>query len=360
MKRPITLIVLVVLLATPQLQGGSPQKAYFAATVPGTWAQHESSWEMPNGMVGTNLYTYVRAPDSSGRVQIEVDTETLAGPGEGMNSRQLFIMDPGFDMARNFLNHMMFLEASAAQTDDGPPVLMQDDVIEIMRQSAGDLTNSVTFKGRATRAGLECDHYVYSYISGGPQATQQAGEICLSETVPFGVVHQTGRVTDAAGELVSSFEQKLVESGAGRSGTAVLLAVAPKAAEVTAEGANPQAIPSLSLLEAYQSGRIRLAVEVEEGTGGRRLRLAALSTTEEPFELVVPVGSVTLPADSPLGELRLVLGDDLQFNLSPGGSTPPFEAGQPGDRGATGGAFQLIVYEGQPLFQGSVEVGPLG
>lgn len=357
--RSLALVVVVLLLAAPLLLAGSPQKPYFAATVPGTWAQYESSWEMPNGMQGTNVYTYIRAPDSAGRVQIEVDTETLAGPGEGMTNRQLFILEPGFDMARDFLNHMKYLEASAAQTNDGPPALMQDDVIEIMRQSASDLTSSVTFKGRATRAGVACDHYVYSYTSGGPHGTLQEGELCLDEAIPFGVVFQKGRVTDGSGNLVSSFEQKLVDSGTGRSGTAVLLAVAPKAVEAGAEGTSPHGVSSLSLLEAYQSGRIRLAVEVEEGTGGRRLRLAALSTTEEPFELVVPMGPLTIPADSPLGELRLMVAEDQEFFLSPGGSTPPFEAGQPGDRGATGGAFQLVVYEGQPLFQGSVEVGPL-
>ena len=51
--------------------------------------------------------------------------------------------------------------------------------------------------------------------------------------------------------------------------------------------------------------------------------------------------------------------EEESFSLPPGGSLPPFEAGQPGERGATGGRFQLTVYECQPLFQGSVEVGPL-
>jgi hypothetical protein len=357
--RSFTLVLLLLSVSTPRLQADSLEKAYFAATLPGTWAQYESSWEMPDGTVGTNIYTYIRAPDSADRVRIEVDTKTLAGPGEGMISRQLFILEQGFDLAQNFLNHMKFMEASVAQTGDGTPSLMQDNVIEIMRQSAGDVTNSVTFKGRATKEGVECDHYDYSYTSGGPHATLQEGELCLAETVPFGVVFQKGRVMDAAGDLVSSFEQKLLDSGTEKSGAAALLAMTPEAKQATRQRATSQAVPSLPLLEAYESEKVRLVVEVEEGTGGRRLRLIALNKTEEPFDLVVPGGPLTIPADSPLGVLRLVVVEEERFSLPPGGSSPPFEAGQPGERGATGGKFQLTMYEGQPLFQGSVEVGPL-
>lgn len=357
--RSLALAILVVSLTTPLLQAQSLQKAYFAATQPGTWAKYESTWEMPDGMAGTNIYTYIRASDSADRVRIEFDTETLAGPGAGMITRQLFIMEPGFDLAGDFLNHGKFTEASIAQTGDGPPSLMQANVLTIIREVAGDLTNSVTFKGQAEREGRDCDLYAYSYESGGPHVSFQEGEICLDETVTFGVVYQKGRVTNAEGELTSSFEQKLLESGAGESGAAALLAMTPDAAPATPEGAAPMALPSLPLLEAYQNESIRLVVEVVEDTAGRRLELVALNKTQEPFELVVPAGPLSIPADSPLGVLNLVIGEEQRFSLAPGGSSPPFAAGQPGERGATEGKFQLTVYEGQPLYQGSVTVGPL-
>jgi hypothetical protein len=357
--RSFTVVVLLLSVSAPQLRAGSLEKAYFAATLPGAWAQYESSWEMPDGTAGTNVYTYIRAPDSDDRVRIEIDTETLAGPGEGMISRQLFIMEPGFDLAENLLNHVMFVEASVMQAGDATPSLMQENVIEIIRESAGDVTNSVTFKGRAQMSGRECDHYGYSYTSGGPHATLQEGELCLDETVPFGVVYQKGRVTNAAGELTSSFEQKLLDSGTGKSGTAALLAMTPEAEPTTAERAPHEAIQSSVLLEAYQGEKIRLVVEVEEGTGGRRVTLIAVNQTEESFDLIVPEGFLTIPADSPLEVLRLVVEEEHRFSLSPGGSSPSFAAGQSGERGATGGKFQLTVYEGQPLFQGTVEVGPL-
>jgi hypothetical protein len=346
--------ILLFSLTTPQLQAASLQKAYFAATQPGSWAKYESNWEMADGMVGTNLYTYTRASDSGDRVRIEVETETLAGPGEGMITRQLFIMEPGFDLGRDFLDRMKFLQATVAQVGDGTPSLMQENVIEIMRQAAGDFTNSVTFNGREEEKGIECDLYSYSFKLGGPHTTVQEGEICLGETVPFGLVYQKGRVMDAGGTQVSSFEQKLLDSGVGKNGTEGLLALTPEAVTES-----PEASTSLSLLEAYEAGRVRLAVEVAEGTGGRRLDLVAMNASSDPIDIVIPAGALAIPADSPLGVLNIVVEAEQRFSLPPGGSSPAISVGQPGDRGATEGKFNLVVYEGQPLYQGSVTVGPL-
>ena len=60
-----------------------------------------------------------------------------------------------------------------------------------------------------------------------------------------------------------------------------------------------------------------------------------------------------------MDSLELVFSDDLRFSLAAGGSTQPIPVGQPGARGATAGRFQLTVFDGQPLFQGSVDVGPM-
>jgi len=271
-----------------------------------------------------------------------------------MISRQLFIMGPGFDLTTNYLSRMMFLEASVSQIGDGVASLMQEDVIDIMRQSAADFTNSVTFGGRHQLQGIECDLYSYSFTSGGPHATAQEGEICLLETVPFGIVFQKGRVTDAEGLPVSSFEEKLVESGKGRPASEVLLAMTPEPGPETSG-----AVPALPLMEAYETGKVRLAVEVVDGSGGRLLDLVIVNATEESLDLVVPGGSLDFAADSPLGALKVSVEEELRLSLEPGGSSPSFSVAQSGDRGATAGKFNLVVYEGQPLYQGSVTVGPL-
>jgi len=201
MKRPAAvLIATFALFLNPSPVGSdSLQKAYFAATPPGAWAKYESNWKMADGTSGASVYTYIRAADSDGRVRIEITTRTVAGPGEGVVARQLFVMEPGFDLAREFMDRMRYLEASAAQTNEGPAAAMQANVIEIMRAAAGDLTDSVTFKGTKQIDGRECDHYDYSYRSGGPYVTLQEGEICLDETVPFGVVYQKGQSKDEEG-----------------------------------------------------------------------------------------------------------------------------------------------------------------
>ena len=350
---------LLVSLTAPQLEAGSLEKAYFAATPPGSWARCESNWELPDGTVGTNVYTYIRASDATSRVRIETQTEVLSGPGSGTTTRQLFIMAPEFDLSENYLNRVQFLQATVAQSGDAPPALMQGNIIEILRAAAGDLTNSVTFMGHTEEGGRACDLYAYSYESGGPHVTLQEGEICLDEAVPFGIVFQKGRITKPGGDLVSSFEEKLLDSGSGKSGTAAMLALTPEEPAASPENAPTDAVDSLTLLEAYQNEKARLLVQVEDGTGGRRLELIAQNMTEDAFDLVLPGGPLTIPAGTPLGSLTVVVGEEQRFSLAPGGSSPAISAGQPGERGATGGDFQLMMYEGEPLFQGSVNVGPL-
>lgn len=349
----------VLLMSVFHIGAASLEKAYFSATPPGAWATYESSWEMPNGMGGTNAYTFLRASDSEDRIRFEVTTEVLTGPGEGGTTRQLFIMEPAFDFGRNFMNYMGFVEASVSQSGDGPATLMQANIIDILRGSASDLTNSVTFTGTKTVAGHECDHYTFSYSSGGPHITHHEGEICLNEAVPFGVVSQKGRSTDQEGTPGSSYGKTLVDSGIGRSATEALLVMTPTSLSEASAAEGPEADAGLPLADAFQGGKVRLVVSVLEGTGGRRLKITTVNQVDERLELIVPKGPFTVHAGFPIGDLNLVVDREHLFSLEPGASSPAFSAGQSGDRGAVGGNFQLTVSEGKTLYQGSVDVGPL-
>jgi hypothetical protein len=381
----VLVTIAVILASTPGVAAGSFDKAYFAATPPGAWATYESSWEMDGGMAGTNSSTYIRAPDHEGRVRVEIVTRTLSGPGEGMTTRQLFVMEPGFDLATNFMNRMSHLEASVSQTGESPPSPMQDDIIAILRETGGDLTNSVTLEETRTIDTRECDCYAYSYSTGGANVIRLEGEICLDETVPFGVVFQKGRSTGQDGAPISTHEHKLVDSGIGRSATDALLAVvltpSPAAPEIepgtgdvaaaaqvdkvptvmpTPPGEeSPAPLASVSLLEAYQNGEVRLIVEVLEGSGGRRLVIDVENYSNEPLDLVVPAGPLSIPAESPIGTLSLSIDEEHRFSLLPGYSSPSFSAEQTGDRGATGGSFLLVVKDGVPTYLGEVVIGSL-
>ncbi len=167
------------------------------------------------------------------------------------------------------------------------------------------------------------------------------------------------KAMDASGELTSTFEQKLLDSGTGKSGATALAAMTPKPKQAAPGKAAPKALVSLLFPKAYQSGKIRLSVEVEKGSGGRRLILRARNQTKDPFEMVVPKGPLTIAAGSPVEVLRLVIDKEQRFPLTPNGTSPPFSAGQSGTRGAIEGKFELTVYEGEPLFSGSVKIGSL-
>ncbi len=259
--RTFILVCLFLSFTATQVMAESLKKPYFAATLPGTWAKHESSSKMPDGTTGKSIYMYIRASDDADRVRFELYTEFVSGTGKGMNSRMLSIMEPGFDLAMNFLNYVMFLETTVAQTGERKPSMTRDNVIKIMRENGGDFTNSVTFKGKTDKQGRKCDHYAYSYKLGGPSyAMLGEGEIWLDETVPFGVVFQKGKFTNASGKLMSAFEQKLIESGTGKSASAALLALTPKSKKAAPKKTTPKAIQSLSFLKAYQSVKIRLLV----------------------------------------------------------------------------------------------------
>jgi hypothetical protein len=357
--RSVALVGLLLSFTTIEAGAGSLNKPYFGATPPGAWAKTESSWEQPGGMAGTSRYTYIRVPDDAGRVRIEVDTEVVTGPGEGMVTRQLFVMEPGFDMAMNCPNRMMYMEGNVTLTGDGPPIVGQDAVIKIMRQAGMDLVNSVTFKGEARVQGRTCDHYAYSAKTGGAYATVNEGEIWLDATVPFGIVLQKGKVTDTAGKLLSTFEEKLVDSGTGNKGTAALLAATPAPKAAAPADAGPEPVQALSLLDAYKGGRIRLLVEVKPGSGGKHLTLKAVNKTKAPIDVIVPAGAVTLAADTPLTELKLVSEKEQRISVSAGGTSAPFAAQQAGKRGAIEGKFQLTTHDGNPLFMGNIKVGSL-
>ena len=90
--RVFMLVCLILFFATAQAGSETLKKAYFAATHPGSWAKYESSWKLKDGMTGANIYTYIRVPDSEGRVRIELEMETVSGPGKGMINRQFHIV----------------------------------------------------------------------------------------------------------------------------------------------------------------------------------------------------------------------------------------------------------------------------
>ena len=72
---------------------------------------------------------------------------------------------------------------------------------------------SAAFKGTQRVDSKDCDRYVYTR----KHAVQiETGELCLSASVPFGLVKQTISHTDAGGKIEYTAEVTLVDSGTSK------------------------------------------------------------------------------------------------------------------------------------------------
>ena len=355
-------VCLTLVYLTAGAWAGELKKPYFAATVPGDWAKRETATERPGGEDQQIIYTYTRAPDSAGRVRIETVTEVKAGPGEGTESRQLNILEPGFDLSRGFIGYMGSLEASLALSGD-QAFPMQPDVIEIIRKNVQDVSKAFTYKGEEKIGGRTCDHYIYKIEMGDPNPSVTEFDVWLSEEVPFGIVRQISVSKDASGTVQSTSVENLIDSGSGGEVNSLLLSGTPNPkggdAETTAGGAAEMAPDTLALSKAYQDGKIGLGVEVVEGSGGARLRITIQNKTRAPLAIVVPKGTTQLEADMPVNTLTIVADAEKKLVAPARGRSETVDVGQAGSRGAKEGKFKLSVYDGSPLFQGTVTMGPM-
>ena len=135
----------------------------------------------------------------------------------------------------------------------------------------------------------------------------------------------------------------------------VVLALALGAAPLVQAGA-PERRP---VLDAYKDGKVRLVVEVEQGTkDGGKVHVSVESTGKEAMKLVVPKGKTVFPGTMPLETFTIEVAADKPLDVEKDGASA-FEAAQKGRFRALNGRFTLVIYEGEPSFTGSVEAGPV-
>jgi hypothetical protein len=235
---------------------------------------------------------------------------------------------------------MRWVEKMQSSAPDGQQIDMDEETIRAIVSGATDYGAIVVFKGTETVDGKACDHYTYSYESGALGKVE--GEYWLSEKVPFAVVKEVVSGKDATGARYRN-ETKVVESG-----------VRP---ELAKPGKTPSAAapPVATLGGLYAAGKLSILVDVvpESST----VRLTVTNSGETALELVVPKGKTTLSCGEPVEELVLVADAERKLTIPAGSAAPPFELSQKGTRRPTKGSFTVSVYEGQPLFSGTVEMG---
>lgn len=347
--RSIVFILYVALSIWAPCDVSAGDKEYFGATRPGDWVEQDLT--TPDG----SRITYItkRLADDDGRVVVETTTKVIAGPGEGSESKSLNTFPADFNFARDWLSNGKFTEKMSM--DYGGMVMPIDDAtLKIIRDASKDYRGSLTFSGSETISGYSSDHYAYEVPVAGPTPSREIGDVWLSETIPFGVVRQTGKTVDDSGNATSSYELQLTDTGHEALSDGI------SADEPTISGAEALAVPTVvDLKDGYENGRVALDIVVVAGSAGRKLMITLRNKEDTELTVRVLAGELDLPADIPISTLRITIDHDAEFVLGPESSSEPIEVRQRGRRGPVDGKFTLSVYEGTYLFSGSVTTDTL-
>lgn len=353
--KTITLLVLLLISYGEVVQAEQFKKPYFTATKAGTWAKYEMTDKSGISMT----YTYKRLADSDGRIVFEHTNFVNSGPGKGEKATTIYVLEPGFDFDTNMLSYGTAIQALIAQNNGGEPNVTTAQVIKMIRESSVDFSKSMNFKNREKVDQYQCDHYAYTATSGGPRPMTHIGNIWLDEKVPFGVVKQSASIKDNS-KTIGDFNMRLLEFGSDAKGVPALLAKIPKAHKPPEKEQPEKAVvQSYTLTEAYKKEKVRLKVDVKEGSGGRRLFIVIKNKSKHPFLLTVTKGPMDIEAGIPVHTLKIDINSENSIKLNPNQSAPPLEVGQTGKRGAIKGRFELTMYKGEALYSGSVTIGSI-
>jgi hypothetical protein len=318
------------------------RQAYFAATTPGSWAQYTMKVEGQPDMGYRNL----RLPDDAGRQRLQVRVEYMSA-GAQVTALTDYVLKPGYSLEADALGFGKAMVAMSSSTPGARPTVMPAAVVESARQSMPDYGAVAQFVGTENIGGKVSDHYRYVQKRAGAPAQTETGDLWLDKSVPFGLVRQKAVTAEDPGKVISRFEMLLVDSGVGRGAAAK----AP---------AGPGNAP-VPLADAFRSGRVELAVAVVPGTGdGRTLRIGFRNKTGNALRLAIPAGATTLEVGSPIETLRLSASSARTLDIAAGATSPAADFGQTGTRRPVDGVFTLSVFEGTPLYSGSVTMGTVG
>lgn len=327
-------------------RGGELQKPYFAATKPGAW----SEYLLTTTDGAKSSFTYERQPDDEGRVVIEVQVRILAGPGQDSQSKVLYTLAKNFDLDRDGLSYGKFTEKMATSAGGGPKMNVDAETLGMIREGEKDFRGAVTFEAAEKMNGRMCDKYAYSLRTAGPSPTCETGELWLDAAVPFAIVRQSAKITKEDGAPVTDFDMRLQDTGLNQ---AIAAAAAPVRETETLLPVEHEA----SLAAGFKTGVV--SMEVEAIPGSSRLSLTVKNKTEAKATIDVPAGEMEFEAGAPVNTLKITNPKAIRLVLPAEGSAEPFTVTQRGARGITEGRCTLSVFEGTPLFSGSVTMGNL-
>jgi hypothetical protein len=349
MNSPRTLFLCwapIFLLIVSSAWAGDLTKNYFGATKAGAWSEYAET--SPDGSKST--FVYQRNSDDDGHPVIELSVKVLAGPGKDSKSKTGYILPREFNFERDGLNYGRFAEKMTMEYG-GNVMAVDAKTLEAIREGTKNFKGTLTFEASEKVDGHACDRYSYSLKIGGPNPTQEAGRLWMDPSVPFGMVRQTARISDPSGKLVTEFEMRLTDKGLNQALAAVAATPAPvKKAPEPAQ---------VSLAEGFKAGRVGMDIEAVAGSSGRKLHLVLVNKTDTNLTVTVPAGEMQFEVDSPVNTLKIANAKAAQLPIAAREKTAPLVVEQRGARGIAEGHCSLSVYEGTPLFSGSVTIGNL-
>ena len=334
--RTVSLVLALAVSAVAIGEAARFRKAYFRATVPGAWARTQSV-NTVNGDVSE--YSYARLADEDGNAVLETSYVLKTGQFAGTKGGNRYVLRAGFPLETEGLSYLRGIEKGQASGPDGAVIDLDEATVRAIASGATDYGAIVVFEGTETVDGRSCDHYVYTHGTGDQKVE---GEYWLSDKVPFAAVKEVVSGTDATGARYR-FETKLVASG-----------VKPEVANA-AKAPRAAVPPAPTLARLFAAGKVSIRVDVLPGSS--KADVTVTNPGEATLDLVVPKGTTTLSCGEPVGEVVFSSDAERRLSVPAGEAAPTFELSMTGPRRPTKGSFTVSVYEGTPLFSGSVEMG---
>lgn len=313
---------------------------YYAGTPIGGWSQY--SLTAKDGTAST--YSYERKPDDEGRVVLELEVKTTGGVAAGAESTMTYTMPKGFDLAKNGMSYGTFTEKMIMKYGE-MEMPVDEATLEIIRKAEKDYRGRVTFSGTEKIGDLACDRYTYALST---DTTKETGTLWLNATIPFAVVKHAGQVINTDGTVASDFAMTLTDHGRIQLG---------EAQPEPAPEPEPAQPVEVGLVEGFKAGHI--GMDVQALAGGRRLSLTFRNEHQARLTVNIPAGPVNLDVGFPVETLGFTVAKATRLVLEAGTSSDALIVPQRGPRGIAEGTCYLSVYEGTPVFQGSVTMDQL-
>jgi hypothetical protein len=347
-KNSVWIFMPVFLVLVASAGAGDLRQNYFGGTTPGAWSEYVLT--SPDG--SKSEYSYEREADADGRAVLAVQVKIIAGPGKDTTSKTNYILPKDFSFEREGLNYGRFAE-KMTMVYGGTEMVVDAKTLETIRQGTKNFAGALAFEASESVDGRLCDRYGYGIKIGGPNPTQETGKLWMNPAVPFGIVRQEARMTDLQGKLVTEFDMRLTNVGLNQGLAAAAVPPAPPASP------KPPVATDVGLADGFKAGRVGIDLEVVAGSAGHKLRVTLVNKTEGKLTVNVPAGDVQIEADSPVNTLKIAGSKAIKVVVPPSEKADPFEVEQRAGRGVVEGHCSLSVYEGTPLFSGSVTMGPL-